>query len=186
MPTIIKLYPSVDDQISLQRYLKTNKILNPQDTFSSTVWYSLGPLFKRLEIEGIISSTLPLTIRPPYRIDLFENSLVLRYDSNEINTLKGVFFSEKRRQTLEDFPSNMSKEELGIIQKILLAIPQNIPEENNFYGGIHVGSEQRTKMWFNSRPHITLATGADHSLLDKIGNYTLPITFEGIVWELDY
>ncbi len=186
MPTVIKLFPGINNQISLIKYLESNNIDLTRECFHSTLWYSISLLFQRKNIKEYVESKVPFTVMPPYEFDIFNRSLVLKYKSKIRDKLRENLESEMLRQTIKEFPNEMTDSELDMIRQSLLIVPENVASHDGSCKGIVLPSRKIVRLYFSTKPHITLVSNFDTSKIERLSEFDCPIRFDAFSWKLKY
>ncbi|MBR9701592.1 hypothetical protein GOV13_01585 [Candidatus Pacearchaeota archaeon] len=182
MPTVIKLIANSRSQEAIRDYLEREGVPNRRKEFYSTLWYSLTPICKQKEMLKKMGGCLPLEISPPYSFDIFSTSLVLKYSNETRTLLRHGIRREGVRQSIKGWDD--LKEGRGeMIEKSLVVIKEYDPKLDIAKVRL-VDSKEEQRIYFTSKPHITLAKNFDSKGLEKLSGFEETLVFDDFSWKL--
>mgnify|MGYP001557876639 CR=1 FL=1 len=168
MPTVISLIPDRESQDRLGRYARSLVCVEPKNSFHTTVFYAEEtPIFPNVKIFLEYFREVPIILNPDsYSLDVFENNVVLRYDSQAVVDINSSLRSEAMRQMVYDWPNLRGKE-----KRIL---------------ELSTKARRTGKIYPNFNPHISLARKGSGKKLEGLEKFVWPIVLEQVRWKMSY
>ncbi|MEK6891406.1 MAG: hypothetical protein AABX03_04700 [Nanoarchaeota archaeon] len=161
---LVTLILDEESRNSLNDFLVDNS-LKPKGEFHSTLVYTEEtPIFIRQHLIDPLRTYLPIKLSSgTYQFDVFDSSLVLRYEHLSVRKMQLSVISESVRHSIHAY-DDLSEEELDILRA-------------------SVKEKRVSQIFYDFNPHITLAKSfqGDHR---NIQPPRMQLTFDRIYWKV--